>query len=564
MLSDQKIKIFQELIKGASPEELTLMNSYLKDSLANVDGQKPQQQSSSAVKKITILFGTETGNSKKLATDFAAKAKKNGIIAKVFGTDQYRLADISKEEYLFTIISTHGEGDAPDAAKKFYEFIHTNSLKLDKLNYSVLGLGDMAYPMFCKTGEDVDAQYEKLGAKRIVPLQKCDVDYEDDANKWFDNVFQYLLGHTIKETVNHVFTSTKKPAGKQTHTGTVLTNIKLNAEGSNKDTHHIELTAEGMEYQCGDLCGIVPENPVKVVEEIIRLTKADADKKLTFKNEEYSLFDLLKNKINIIYLTERMVKLYAETFQYEINEGRTDLLDLVKKYPVTDLAKFEELICKLNAISPRLYTIASSPGAHEGEVHLVVVKDSFEVDGKRKAGLCSNYLLSIPENAKQHFFIQPNKRFRLPANDKDMIMVGPGTGIAAFRSFLSEREVNGATGKNWLFFGEQYFATDFLYQTEIQNWYESGVLTKVNVAFSRDQEEKIYVQHKMIEHGEAIYDWINNGAVVYICGQKHPMSEDVEKALVTILEQYGRKTFEEANKYIEVMKEEGRLEKDVY
>ncbi len=563
MLSDQKIKIFQELINGATSDELALMSKYLKDSISKLGGQQTTT-GSSGVKKITILFGTETGNSKKLATDFAAKAKKNGIIAKVFGTDQYRFSDLTKEEFLFTIISTHGEGDPPDAARKFYDYIHTETVDLKKLNYSVLALGDTSYPMFCKTGEDVDLQFEKLGGKRITPVQKCDVEYEEDAANWMGNALQYLLGHTVTENITHAFSPSKKPAGKQIYTGTVLTNIVLNGQGSNKQTHHIELSVEGVEYQCGDSVGIVPENPESVINEIISITKIDPDKKVKFKNEDISIFELLKNKINILFLTERMVKLYADTFQYEIPAGRMDLTELISLYPVKEVAKFEDLLTKLNAISPRLYTIASSPKAQEGEVHLLVAKDIFHADGKEKFGLCSEYLSRLPENAGQKFFVQSNKRFRLPSPETDIIMIGPGTGIAAFRSFLAEREVTGATGRNWLFFGEQYFATDFLYQTEIQNWYETGVLNKVNVAFSRDQDEKIYVQHKMLEHGEAIYDWINTGARVYVCGQKHPMSEDVEKALVTILEQFGRKTIEEAKQYLEVMKDEGRFEKDVY
>jgi sulfite reductase (NADPH) flavoprotein alpha-component len=226
--------------------------------------------------------------------------------------------------------------------------------------------------------------------------------------------------------------------------------------------------------------------------------------------------------------------------------------------------QFEEILVTLNAISPRLYTIASSPAAHDGEVHIVVVKDTFIVDDKKRFGLCSNYISQLKLNSNQHFFVQPNKRFRLPAENKDIIMVGPGTGIAAFRSFLAERDATGATGRKWLFFGEQYFATDFLYQTEIQNWHETGVLTKVNLAFSRDQKEKIYVQHKMLQHGAELYEWLKGGASFFVCGKKHPMSNDVEHALLQIIEQHGNKTAEEAKQFLHQMEEEGRYEKDVY
>jgi sulfite reductase (NADPH) flavoprotein alpha-component len=236
----------------------------------------------------------------------------------------------------------------------------------------------------------------------------------------------------------------------------------------------------------------------------------------------------------------------------------------LKIYPVKDAAQFEEIILKMNAISPRLYTIASSPTAHEGEVHIVAVKDRYVVNGETKFGLCSDYLSAIQVDGQQQFFVQPNKRFKLPAEDKNIIMVGPGTGIAAFRSFLAERDATGASGKNWLFFGEQQFATDFLYQTEIQNWYETGVLTKVNLAFSRDQKEKLYVQHRMLKHAAELYQWLNEGAYFFVCGKKDPMSNDVENTLLRIIEQQGNKTTEEAKQFLEHLEEAGRYEKDVY
>jgi sulfite reductase (NADPH) flavoprotein alpha-component len=290
----------------------------------------------------------------------------------------------------------------------------------------------------------------------------------------------------------------------------------------------------------------------------------DGNKSVEFKKEKFTIYELLKRKINIIHLTERLVLLYATATGHAIPAGRYDLLELLKKYPVKNAAQFEEILVTLNAVSPRLYTIASSPAAHEGEVHIVVVKDTYTVNDKKRFGLCSDYLSKLKVNGKQQFFVQPNKRFRLPAENKDIIMVGPGTGIAAFRSFLAERDATSATGRNWLFFGEQYFASDFLYQTEIQNWFETGVLNKVNLAFSRDQKEKIYVQHKMLEHGEALYEWLNGGASFFVCGKKHPMSTDVENTLLQIIEKYGNKTTEDAKKYLEHLEEEGRYEKDVY
>jgi len=567
MLGEANHKIFSDLIKGSSKEELIWMNEYITKLLP--DQNTPSiAVANSAVNKITIVYGTETGNSKRLATDFASKAKQKSIHAKVIGMDQYRLSDLTKEEYLLALISTHGEGEPPIAAKKFYDHIHQNGFKLNSLKYSVLALGDTSYPLYCKTGEEMDEQFEKLGGVRIAPMQKCDVEYEEDANAWFNEVMEKLSSPKIGISQNDVQVNivpviTKK-SGKQTYSGDVLTKINLNDRGSSKETWHIEIAAEGVEYLCGDSIGIVPENPSKIVGEILNIVGIDPSKIVNFKNEAFTFYDLLKHKINIIYLTERLVKQYAEITQYEIPIVRMNLLDLLKIYPVKDAEQFEEIVLKMNAISPRLYTIASSPTAHEGEVHIVVVKDTFELNGETEFGLCSDYLSKILEEGKQKFFVQPNKRFRLPAPDKNIIMVGPGTGIAAFRSFLAERDATGANGKNWLFFGGQKFATDFLYQTEIQNWYETGVLTKVNLAFSRDQKEKLYVQHKMLQNSAELYDWLLNGAYFFVCGTKDPMSVDVENTLLKIIEQQGNKTSEEAKKFLEQMEEEGRYEKDVY
>ncbi len=564
MLPENKLKFFLDIISNSSADELIWMNGYLNGVVKTQAGTAISPAVvANAVNKITIVYGTETGNSKRLATDFAAKAKQQHIHAKVVGMDQYRLTDLPKEEYLLAIVSTHGEGEPPVAAKKFYDHIHQNGFKLNKLKYSVLALGDTSYPLFCKTGEEVDEQFNKLGGNRIAPLQKCDVEYDEDANNWFNDVLKNLTVSTAPAAIAAPVIVPKK-TGKQVYTGTVVTKINLNDTGSNKETWHIEIAAGGVQYQCGDSIGIVPENPEAVVNEIIKVAKANSLKKVTFKNEELTIYELLKYKINIIYLTERLVKQYAEVTGEDIPATKMDLLDLLRIYPVKDAAQFESIVTKMNAISPRLYTISSSPAAHEGEVHITAVKDEYTLNDEKRIGLCTDYLSRLELNAPQQFFVQTNKRFRLPAEDKDVIMVGPGTGIAAFRSFLAERDATGATGKNWLFFGEQHFALDFLYQTEIQNWYETGVLKKVNLAFSRDQHFKIYVQHKMLQHAGELYAWIMGGASFFICGKKDPMSVDVENALLDILQQQGNKTIEEAKKYLELMEEEGRYEKDVY
>ncbi|MFL5745435.1 MAG: sulfite reductase flavoprotein subunit alpha [Niastella sp.] len=587
MLAEHKLKLLQDLVRTSTKEELVWMNGFLAGVLMNCHDQSTLAPTSAAaasapataaapvatpveskptVSKITIAYGTETGNSKKLATDLAAKAKKSGIQAKVVSLDQYRLNDLAKEEYFFTIISTQGEGEPPATAKKFYDHIHQNGFKLPQMKYGVLALGDTSYPLFCKAGEDVDEQLQRLGGQRVVNLIKCDTDYQGDADGWFSQVLHSLTTTTSSNgtaSVGAVVTA-KKPTGKKVYNGSIITNVNLNDRGSNKATHHIEIVADDLEYQPGDSIGIVPENAPAIVDSIIALTRIDGKKTVTFRNETHTVIELLKKKVNIAYLPERVVKQYAAIVKQDIPETKISLLDLLKIYPVNNAAQFEEVIGILEPITPRLYSISSSPNAHSGEVHITVARDNFKMNGEVKHGLASNYLADLAVEGPLEFYVHKNNQFRLPAEDKDVIMIGPGTGIAPFRSFIAERDATGASGRNWLFFGDQHFTTDFLYQTEIQNWIQTGVLTKVNVAFSRDQKSKIYVQHKMLENAKAFYEWLQNGAYVYICGAKEPMSVDVEYTMLQIIERFGGKTSAQAVEYLNQLKEEGRFLKDVY
>lgn len=564
MLGASKLKIIQDLIASSTKEELIWINGYLSGALSNgVEESNHAPLLKPAVSKITIAYGTETGNSKKLATSFAATAKKSGIHAKLVSLDQYRLNDLAREEYFFTIISTQGDGEPPSAAKKFYDHIHQNGFKVNQLKYGVLALGDTSYPLFCKAGEDVDAQLQKLGGERLVSLHKCDTDYESEADNWISHVLTKLSGNGAVATPTVLPAVTKK-SGKKVYSGSILKNINLNDRGSNKQTHHIEIATEGIDYAPGDSIGIVPKNPLHVVENIIALTGIDKTKELTYRNESVSILNLLKDKLNIVYMPERVVKQYAAIVQQDIPETRISLLDLLKIYPIKNTSQFEEVIGILEPITPRLYSIASSKEAHGEEVHLTVARDFFRVNSETKVGLASDYLSQLSDNSELEFYVHKNEQFRLPAADKDVIMIGPGTGVAPFRSFLAERDSTGAGGRNWLFFGDQHFTTDFLYQSEMQNWLETGVLTKLTVAFSRDQQEKVYVQHKMLRYASEFYEWLENGAHIYICGAKEPMSVDVENTLLLIIRQCGNKSLQEANEYLNALKEEGRYLKDVY
>lgn len=563
MLVEQKLNSLLELINTSTNDELIWINGYLNGILSK---QTPgvKAASKSATQKITIVYGTETGNSKRLATDFAGKAKKMGHHAKIQGLDQYRLTDLSKEEYLLTIMSTHGDGEPPKAAQKFYDFVHQNELKLSKLKYSVLALGDSGYPLFCKAGQDLDDQLNKLGANRIAPLQKCDVDYDIEAEDWFSKVMQALGESSQGEPSLSSEPVIKKTSGKKIYNGKLLAHINLNDIGSNKETFHIEIEAEDVKYLPGDSIGIVPENKKEIVEKIIAITAIDPTINLDHKDELISVYDLLKKKLNILNLPERVVKRYASVVQQEIPATKIDLLDLLKIYSVKDANQFTEVLKILEPIAPRLYSISSSPEAHPGEVHITVAKNCFKINDELKHGLASEFLSLLNEDNELQFYVSPNNNFRLPEEDKNVIMIGPGTGIAPFRSFLWERDSTGASGKNWLFFGEQHFIPDFLYQTEIQNFVETNLLTKIDIAFSRDQQEKIYVQHKIQKNGAEFFEWLEAGSYVYLCGAKEPMSFDVEQTILQVIEEFGERSKEEATQYLENLKETERFRTDVY
>jgi len=563
MLVENKLNVLQEFINNLTAEELVWVNGYLNGLVAARQGVPPVAPVPSAA-RLTLVYGTETGNSKKLAVEFAARARKSGMHAKVHSLDQYRLSDLAREEYFLAIISTHGDGEPPAAAKKFYDHIHAAGTRLDHLKYSVLALGDSSYPLFCKAGEDIDAQFASHGATRLVALRKCDIDYETDAASWFQSVCATLSEPTREAPAVTIKPAPRKSSGRKVYEGKVLAHLNLNDRGSSKETYHIELEAPGVEYAPGDSIGVLPENDPTTVAEIIARSGIDENTTLHHKDELYTVAELLLRKLNIVYLPERVVKKYASIYGGELEPQRFDLVALLKKYPLKDASQFIEVVKVLEPVTPRLYSISSSLEAFPGEVHITVARNTFLSGNEKRFGLASRYLSQFGPGELLQFYVHPNYCFRLPAPDKNIILIGPGTGIAPFRAFLAERDATGATGKSWLFFGDQHFVTDFLYQSEIQNWFETGVLTKVSVAFSRDQPEKKYVQHKMFQQGAEFFEWLETGASVYVCGSRDPMSADVEEMIVCIIEKFGDRTREEALQYVAHLKEDGRYIIDVY
>ncbi|XJR87847.1 sulfite reductase flavoprotein subunit alpha [Elizabethkingia anophelis] len=567
MLSETKLQVLKEISSGFSRDEAIWASGYLAGlagtSVAVADLPPQLNTHTTAVKKITLVYGTETGNSKKLATELAGVAKKKGIQVKLGDLSQYKSKDLAKEEYLFVVISTQGEGEPPILAKKFYDYIHENELNLSNIKFGVLALGDSTYPQFCKTGEDLDTRFEVLGAERIIPLKRCDIDYEEDAHRWLDHIFEVVQN---KEAGTSQATPAKASSGRKKYQGKVSAIINLNDITSDKETYHIEIeTEEPIAYRPGDALGVIPFNPKSVVEEIIGLTGIDPGKQIQTTRVTASVEELLHQHLNISYLLKTTVAQYAQITGQDIPETRLSLLDLLRIYPVKNAEEFEDIIKVLTVQAPRLYSVSSSPEAHgDSEIHITVAKSEFFINDKKQNGLCSGFLSEFEEDGTVEFYIQEAKHFKLPETAKDIIMIGPGTGIAPFRSFLWERDATGAEGRNWLFFGDRNFVSDFLYQSEFQDFLKTGALTNLDLAFSRDTAEKVYVQHRLQQKSSEVFQWLEGGASVYVCGAKEPMSKDVEETLLHIIQHEGKRNEDEAKNYLEELELSGRYAKDVY
>ncbi len=570
MLAGSKLKAFRELIAGATRDELIWISGYVSalvgdGEVATATAPSANAGGTSVLAGCTVVYGTESGNSKKVANELSAKIKKQGIPVKTKNLEQYKNADLAKENCLLVVMSTQGDGEPPAGAKKFYDYLlGSNDIKLDKLKYSVLALGDTSYPLFCKAGEDVDERLATLGAQRIVPMKKCDTDFEPEAQEWIDE----LLNSAVQSAPagQPVIAKAKPASGKRIHNGKITTSINLNDRESAKETYHIEITSEDeIVYEPGDSIGIIAKNTDASVSKILELLEVNGMQQFAFKNSTYTALELFRHKINIQYLPERIIQQYAKLLGKEIPSIRMDLADLLRIYPFGQSINVQLFIDILDPVSPRLYSISSSPASHgNNEVHITVSRSTFEVDSQQRFGLCSDYLSCRTIDEEMEFYVQKNSSFKLPDGDADIIMIGPGTGIAPFRSFLFERDAQGAQGRNWLFFGDQHFVSDFLYQTELLSFFETGTLTRFNTAFSRDQKEKIYVQNRMMQQATELYDWIQNGAVIYICGAKHPMSTDVENTLLQIFQTKGGMNEEEAADYLTALSDSGKYHKDVY
>ncbi len=586
-LTPDQIQKVEELTGQLQRDQIMWLSGYL----AGVAGGVPTDAGSSLPEgpSLTILYGSQTGNSEKLATRLHAKAVEAGFRPIVKDMAEYKKNELKKEQNLLLIVSTHGEGDPPDTALDLHEFIFSKRApSLKDLNYSVLALGDSSYEHFCKTGRDFDEQFKNLGANPLHARVDCDLDYEEIADEWmresleaFASILQAVPA-TAMGSSRMVLTPPSSAYDKSNpFMAPVLERVNLNGRGSAKETLHIEVSLEGsgLNYEPGDALGVLPHNRPDLVFELIELLEEDPEREVKVGDNDLALREALSRHYEISMLTRPVVQKYATLSEsgtlkglleddrikdlLQWVEGR-DLIDMLKAYPVKGLDGPALLAC-LRKLPPRLYSIASSLKAHPEEAHLTVSVVQYEQGGRERFGVCSNYLKDIDADDPVPVYVHENKNFRLPQDPQaPMIMIGPGTGVAPFRAFVEEREIHGAGGANWLFFGDQHFTTDFLYQTEWQKFHKDGVLTRLDVAFSRDQKNKLYVQHRMREHAQELYRWIEEGAYVYVCGDANRMAPDVHTALIDIVSEQGGKSLEEAEGFVKQLIKDKRYQRDTY
>lgn len=538
-----------------------------------------------ATVKALILYGTESGNSEKLADRAAREAKKKGIAAVVKNMADLAPADLAKHRNLLVVVSTWGDGEPPDTAIGFYKAFMASEQKLSDLRFSVCSLGDTAYEKFCQIGKDVDAKLEALGAQRLVPRADCDVDYEDAFTDWLNATLTAIAPASVAVVAEVAPAAAVSSAYglKNPFPAEVLENILLNGKGSAKETVHVELSlaGSGLSYEPGDSLAVIPTNSDDVVADLLRAAKLKGDEEIETKvTGKKSLGEALRHDFDITGLSRSVLTklneaspnpklgaLLEETAKDQLkdyNYGR-EIIDALQDFAPKGLPA-QTLASLLRKLPPRLYSIASSSLAHPDEVHLTVAAVRYHSHGRDRKGVTSTYLSdSAHTNQLVKVYTHTNKNFRLPVSgDTPIIMVGPGTGIAPFRAFVEQRTELGHSGKNWLFFGDQRYMFDFLYQLEWQEHLKNGTLTHLDVAFSRDQPEKIYVQQRMREKSRALYDWLQNGAHFYVCGDASRMANDVHEALIAIYQQHGNLTREAAEAELEALKKAKRYQRDVY
>ncbi len=558
----------------------------------------PEQAAVSAgpQQRLVILYGSQTGNGQVLAERYAAEMQAAGIEVLLSNMQEFNVRKLKDEHNLLIVVSTHGDGDPPDDAVDFIEQLSAKKApKLNQLEYAVLALGDSSYPDFCVTGQRIDTRLAELGGTRLAECAMADLDIEEVAEPWWAKLQpiwqQSLQNQTAGQpgsnvTQLHPVSPQSEYNRKNPYQAELLTNQLITADAAEKDIRHIELDLgdSGLQYQPGDALGVWPVNPQPIVDAVLQATNLQADLSIANADEQHSLNSWLSARREITLLSKPFLQAHLERVKSagdrsELetllgNDQRQQLSQLFDTHQVVDVLQrwpadwsADDLVNNLRTLTPRMYSIASSQAVTEDEVHTTLARVAYQAHGSQHWGAASNYLanLDAEEAADVSIFIDSNPRFRLPEDSsRDIIMVGPGTGIAPFRAFVQHRAALGGAGRNWLFFGAQHFRSQFLYQLEWQRALKNNHLQRLDLAFSRDQQQKIYVQHRMLEHGKDLYAWLENGAYFYVCGDAKYMAADVEAALHQIVIEHGSKSADQAAEYIRNLVREKRLLKDVY
>jgi len=534
---------------------------------------------------IHILYGSQTGNAEAVAHDAAAAAKTHGLKPMVKGMDEIELAALSGMEHLLIITSTYGEGEMPDNAQMLWEAVSADSAPtLPKLKYSVLALGDTGYDLFCQAGINWDNRLAELGATRFYPRVDCDVDFETPAQAWIAAVVPQVSGTAADVYLDTEAQVSDKPPfnRKNPFPAKMLVNRLLTAPSSSKETRHYEISiaGSGLTYEAGDALCIIPTNCPELVDDIIKAIGCKGDEEVPVNGEPMALREAFRSQFEIKLPGKELLQEIANRSGDQALNGLLltgdknklsdylwgrDVLDLLLQFPQIEFSA-AEFLALLKPLQHRAYSISSSSKQYPETVHLTVASVRYESHGRRHKGVCSTFLADlVDENTEVRCFFTPNKVFRVPEdNSLPMVMVGPGTGIAPFRAFLQERKACNASGMNWLFFGDRNAATDFIYREELEAMQAEGLLNRLDLAFSRDQAEKVYVQDRIREHGAELFAWLEQGGYFFVCGDAYRMAKDVDQALHDVIAEHGKLSEQQAVDYVNRLKKDKRYVRDVY
>ncbi|HCW0181547.1 TPA: NADPH-dependent assimilatory sulfite reductase flavoprotein subunit [Citrobacter freundii] len=587
-LNPEQLARLQAATTDFTPAQLAWVSGYFWGVLNQQPGSNAVAPAPAAqIPGITLISASQTGNARRVAEalrDDLIAAKLNVTL---INAGDYKFKQIANEKLLIVVASTQGEGEPAEEAVALHKYLFSKKApKLENTAFAVFGLGDTSYEFFCQAGKDFDSKLAELGGERLLDRVDADVEYQVAAAQWRERLVEVLKARApavpsvqvaASGAVNEVHTS---PYTKEAPLAASLAvNQKITGRDSLKDVRHIEIDLgdSGLRYQPGDALGVWYQNDPALVKELVELLWLKGDEPVTVNGKTLPLAEALQWHFELTVNTANIVENYATLTRSEsllpLVGDKTQLQHYAATTPIVDMMRFspaqldaQTLVDLLRPLTPRLYSIASSQAEVESEVHVTVGVVRYDIEGRARAGGASSFLADrVEEEGEVRVFIEHNDNFRLPANPQTpVIMIGPGTGIAPFRAFMQQRAADGAEGKNWLFFGNPHFTEDFLYQVEWQRYVKEGVLSRIDLAWSRDQKEKIYVQDKLREQGAELWRWINDGAHIYVCGDANRMAKDVEQALLEVIAEFGAMDIEAADEFLSELRIERRYQRDVY